>query len=389
MIKVSLHESLSGLTPEEWDGCARSGTSSHAPDPFTSYRFLHGLESSGSVGGDSGWIPCHLVAREHKEVFAVLPLYAKLHSQGEFVFDHGWAHAFEHAGGSYYPKLQASVPFTPVTGRRFLSKPGQEEAAFETLLKAAVTLAVNNEMSSLHVTFCDEDEMLMGRKLGLLCRSGEQFHWFNRDYETFDDFLATLSSRKRKNIRRERRRAAGFGGSIHRLTGDAIRSEHMDAVWAFYQDTGARKWGRPYLTRSFFDAIHDTMRDQMLLVLCERQGNLVAGALNFIGQDALFGRYWGCLEHHDCLHFEVCYYQAIEHAIACGLKRIEAGAGGPHKLARGYVPVKTHSLHWIANPALRRAVADFVEAEAVEVETEIAYLSTKAPYRKVGGQWKL
>ncbi len=310
-------------------------------------------------------------------------MYAKSHSQGEYIFDHAWAHAFERAGGRYYPKLQIAVPFTPATGRRFLTRPGFESVGLSALVQGAVQLATNNDLSSLHVTFCTDAEAEAGRRMGLMHRTSQQFHWLNRDYADFDAFLASLSSRKRKNIRKERAQANGFGGDIRVYSSDDLRPEHWDAFWGFYQDTGARKWGSPYLTRAFFDIAQDILRDDIALVLAERQGRPVAGALNFIGRDALFGRYWGSSEHHPCLHFELCYYRAIELAIRLGLARVEAGAQGEHKLARGYLPVATHSLHWIADPGFAEAVAHYLEAEREAVEEEIEILTAYGPFRKI------
>jgi len=311
-----------------------------------------------------------------------MPLYAKGHSQGEYIFDHNWAQAWEGAGGRYYPKLQAAVPFTPATGRRFLTRPGFEAEGRAALLEAALTLARRSKVSSLHVTFCTAAERAWGEAAGLLARSTQQFHWLNRGYPDFEAFLADLSSRKRKAIRRERERARAFGGEIVALTGDAIEPGHWDAFWRFYQDTGGRKWGRPYLTRAFFDRVQATMRDDALLVLARRRGRWVAGALNFIGRDTLYGRYWGCLEDHPFLHFELCYYRAIDWAIARGLARVEAGAQGVHKLARGYLPVETHSLHWIADPRFARAVADYLRAERRAVGEEIEVLTRYGPFRR-------
>jgi predicted N-acyltransferase len=311
-----------------------------------------------------------------------MPLYAKSHSQGEYIFDHNWAHAWERAGGRYYPKLQAAVPFTPATGRRFLARPGREAEGRGALLQGALALAEQTGVSSLHVTFCTADERAWGESLGLLARTTQQFHWQNRGYRDFDAFLADLASRKRKAIRKERARAREFGGDIVALTGDALAREHWDAFWRFYQDTGGRKWGHPYLTRAFFERIHATMRDDVLVVLARRRGRWVAGALNFIGRDTLYGRYWGCIEDHPCLHFELCYYQAIDWAIANGLGRVEAGAQGEHKLARGYLPVATHSLHWIADPNFARAVAQYLEAEAAAVDQEIEVLTAYGPFRR-------
>lgn len=383
-LDIRLHRSIDEIGPEAWDACARADTTDRPGDPFTTYRFLHALEASGSVGPGTGWQPHHLSARLNGDMIAVAPMYAKSHSQGEYVFDHSWAHAWERAGGRYYPKLQIAVPFTPVTGRRFLARPGHEARGMAALVQGAVQVAANNDLSSLHATFCTEDEATAGRAMGLLHRIGTQYHWQNRGYADFDAFLASLSSRKRKAIRRERRAAQGFGGSIRNLTGDDLRPEHWDAFWRFYQDTGARKWGMPYLTRGFFDIVQETMREDVLLTLAERGGQPVAGALSFIGRDALFGRYWGATEHHPFLHFELCYYQAIDFAIAHGLGRIEAGAQGEHKLARGYLPVATHSLHWIADPGLRRAVAEFCREEAGAVDEDMEILTSMGPFRRGG-----
>jgi predicted N-acyltransferase len=309
-------------------------------------------------------------------------MYAKSHSQGEYIFDHSWAHAYENAGGRYYPKLQIAAPFTPATGRRFLVRPGYEGIGMSALVQGAVQLAADNQVSSLHATFCTEDEALAGEQMGLMLRSSQQFHWLNDDYAEFDGFLAALSSRKRKNIRKERAQANAFGGEIRTLTGGDLRPEHWDAFWRFYQDTGARKWGSPYLTRQFFDIAQETMAGDMALVLAERDGYPIAGALNFIGRETLYGRYWGCVEHHACLHFELCYYRAIDFAIAHGMQRVEAGAQGEHKLARGYLPTRTHSLHWIADPGFADAVKKYLDAEGRAVGEEIEILTDYGPFRK-------
>ncbi|MBL4751058.1 MAG: N-acetyltransferase [Amylibacter sp.] len=380
-VTVTVLESLSNFAQAKWDACAdRFG------DPFTTYRFLRALEDSGSVGPGTGWEPHHLVARLGDKVIAVMPLYAKSHSQGEYMFDHNWAHAYERSGGRYYPKLQAAVPFSPVTGRRFLCREGYEDIGRTALLQGAMQMVDSNHLSSLHITFCTEVEFDLGQDIGLLQRTGQQFHWLNDSYQSFDDFLAALSSRKRKNIRKERKTAQAFGGQIISLTGDQIQPEHWDAFWQFYQDTSARKWGVPYLTRSFFDIIQEQMRDDVLLVMCKRDGRWVAGALNFIGADCLYGRYWGCVEDHPCLHFEVCYYQAIDYAIKHGLKRVEAGAQGAHKLARGYLPKATYSLHWIADPGFRKAIAAYLDAERNAVDEEIEVLTDYGPFRKTQGE---
>ncbi|MGH1367909.1 MAG: GNAT family N-acetyltransferase [Maritimibacter sp.] len=375
-LTLTVIETLTDISPAEWDVCARGDT------PFTSHRFLLALERSGSVGPGTGWDPRYLIVKDAQGVLAVAPMYVKSHSQGEYVFDHSWADAFARAGGQYYPKLQIAAPFTPVTGRRFLTHPRAEARGMAALVEGMVSIAADNQLSSVHVTFCTEAEATAGAAMGLIHRSGTQYHWDNAQYESFDDFLATLSSRKRKAIRKERAQAQGFGGEINSYTGDALRPEHWDAFWQFYQDTGARKWGTPYLTRGFFDEIQNTMRDDVLLVLAERDGVPVAGALNFLGADCLYGRYWGCIEHHPALHFELCYYQAIDHAIARGLARVEAGAQGDHKLARGYLPVTTHSLHWIGHEGLRRAVAEFAAREAEAVDQDIEILTSMGPFKR-------
>ncbi|MEO1537997.1 MAG: GNAT family N-acetyltransferase [Pseudomonadota bacterium] len=384
-LEISALSSLSSIPAAEWDACAcpEASDGGRPLDPFTTHRFLSALENSGSVGVGTGWEPRYLVLRGGTEAIAVAPLYAKGHSQGEYIFDHNWAHAWERAGGRYYPKLQIAVPFTPATGRRFLVRPGHEAEGTEALIHGALQLAQSNGLSSFHATFCTAAEAERGREIGLLHRVTQQYHWRNDSYGDFEGFLTALSSRKRKTIRKERRTAQGFGGDIVALTGDAIQPEHWDAFWHFYQDTGARKWGTPYLTRKFFDIAQERLRDDMLLVLAYREGRPVAGALNFIGRETLFGRYWGAIEHHDCLHFELCYYQAIDHAIAHGLVAVEAGAQGDHKLARGYLPVETHSLHWMADEGFSRAVSDYLEAERRAVGEDIEVLTSYGPFRKV------
>lgn len=379
-IEITLLSGISEILAADWDDCAcPEAISGRALDPFTTHRFLAALERSGSVGEGSGWTPRPMVARKAGQVVAVAPLYVKHHSQGEYIFDHGWAEAYTRAGGRYYPKLQCAVPFTPVTGRRLLTRPGHETAGRAALLQAMRRITDESGLSSAHLTFCTKEESVAATDAGFLPRVTQQFHWINRRYDSYDSFLATLTSRKRKALRRERAQAQGFGGTIHALTGDQITPAHWDAFWAFYQDTGARKWGRPYLTRAFFDALHQ-MRADVLLIWAERGGTPVAGALNLIGREALFGRYWGCLEDHPHLHFELCYHQAIDWAITHGLARVEAGAQGEHKLARGYMPVETHSAHWLREPAFQRAVADYLETERTAVEAEIKALAQYGPY---------
>jgi predicted N-acyltransferase len=383
-IEITTHNTLRGIDPADWDACAcPEASSGRAVDPFTTYRFLKALEDSGSVGTGSGWNPHYLTAHEGGQMIACAPLYGKNHSQGEYMFDHNFAHAFERSGGRYYPKLQIAVPFTPATGRRFLTRTGFEVQGMSALVQGAVQIASDNDLSSIHATFCTEAEALAGAEMGLLHRTSQQYHWYNDGYADWDGFLAALSSRKRKTLRKERLTAQAFGGEIIQLTGDQIEPQHWDAFWDFYQDTGARKWGQPYLTRKFFDIAQDRLRDDILLVFAMRDGVPVAGALNIIGRDTLYGRYWGCAENHPCLHFEICYYQAIDYAIAHGMKRVEAGAQGEHKLARGYLPVTTHSLHWFGDAGFRNAVADYLDAERVAVDDEIEILTSYGPFKKV------
>ncbi len=384
-LEIRLHESLADIPAADWDACAAPDGSAHPVDPFTTHRFLLALEQSGSVGAATGWAPRYITVRDGAETIAVAPAYLKSHSHGEYVFDWSWADAYERAGGRYYPKLQIAVPFTPVTGRRFLTKPGQETRGQAAIVQGAVQVAAEASLSSVHATFCTDAEAAAGKEMGLLDRLGTQYHWDNETYSCYDDFLTTLTSRKRKAIRRERRAAQDFGGEIVQLTGDALKPEHWDTFWHFYQDTGSRKWGTPYLTRAFFDIVQREMRDDVLLVLAYRNGRAVAGALNFIGRDTLYGRYWGQSEHHPFLHFELCYYQACDFAISRGLSRVEAGAQGDHKLARGYLPQRTHSLHWIADPGFRKAVAEFCDREADAIGEDIEILTSMGPFKRGPG----
>ena len=344
-------------------------------DPFLSHAFLAALEESGSVGPGTGWTPAPItIANETGAVSAAAPAYLKSHSQGEYVFDHGWADAFERAGGRYYPKLQVAVPFTPVPGPRLIGAWPQQ------LLAAAEAVTLQNELSSAHITFVDEAGAAECERRGWLIRHGIQYHWLNRSYRDFDDFLDRLTSRKRKAIRKERA-AAREGLEFAALSGSAIGHAEWDAMWAFYQDTGSRKWGRPYLTREFFDRIGETMGDKLLLMLAYRGGRPIAGALNFIGPDTLYGRYWGTIDEVPFLHFELCYYQAIEWTISNGLSLVQAGAQGEHKLARGYEPVISRSAHFIADPGFRRAVAEFLDEERRAIASETEWERGALPYR--------
>lgn len=382
---IDVCSSINDISAAAWDACACPEATEGRPiDPFTTHRFLSAVEESGSAAPRTGWAPRHLIAKVEGAVVGVMPLYAKGHSQGEFVFDHNWAHAWESAGGDYYPKLQSAAPFTPATGRRLLTAPDGPQSTDIALIEGAVQLTESNRLSSFHMTFCTEEEWLRGEEIGLLRRQDQQFHWVNDGFADFGEFLQTLASRKRKQLRKERERAVANDIEIVHLTGDAIEPEHWDAFWYFYQDTGARKWGQPYLTREFFEIAQETMRDDILLIMCKREGRWIAGALNFIGRDTLYGRYWGCNEDHPFLHFETCYYQAIDAAISLGLKRVEAGAQGAHKLARGYLPCATYSLHYIPDPGFRNAVSDYLVREREAVDQEIEFLLDRGPFKREG-----
>jgi predicted N-acyltransferase len=382
---VKVVPSLRAVAAEAWDACANPDAATH--NPFVSHAFLMALETAGTVGPGTGWTPQHLVLEgPEADVLGVMPLYAKTHSQGEYVFDHAWADALHRVGGHYYPKLQGAVPFTPVPGRRLLARPGPMEAERERVLaRAAIALADRIGASSVHVTFLTEGEWTRLAGEGYLQRTGQQFHWRNAGYRTFDDFLATLSSRKRKAIRKERADAQA-AVEIFSVTGTAITEAHWDAFFSFYMDTGSRKWGRPYLNRAFFSLLGAAMADRCLLIFARRAGKLVAGALNLIGGDCLYGRYWGAIEHHPFLHFELCYYRAIDYAIAHGLPRCEAGAQGEHKLARGYLPETTYSLHWLADPRLEAAVARYLAEERSEVAEVNELLREHGPFKKDGNR---
>ncbi len=358
----------------EWDACAG------ADNPFLTHAFLSALELSGSATARTGWQPVPIAIDGGDGCpAAVMPAYAKSHSQGEYVFDHGWASAYERAGGRYYPKLQIAVPFTPVPGRRLLARDPHLAPA---LIAAAEAVVRNNGLSSAHATFIAAEEVPLFKKAGWLIRLDSQFHWHNQGYGSFDDFLASLSSRKRKAIRKERREALE-GLSVEHVTGIAITERHWDAFWTFYQDTGSRKWGRPYLTRRFFSLLGERMADRVLLIFAMRRDQPIAGALNLIGAETLYGRYWGALADVPHLHFEICYYQAIEAAITRGLARVEAGAQGEHKLSRGYRPVPTYSAHYLPDPGFRAAVEDYLEAERRAVAHEIEALDELTPFKKV------
>jgi predicted N-acyltransferase len=399
-LNIRIAPSLAEVSPAAWDACAglapppqvkhevsssmTSETAIKTDNPFVSHDFLSSLELSASVGARSGWLPQHLLVEDSNgELLGCAPCYVKGHSRGEYVFDAGWAEAFEQAGGDYYPKLQVSVPFTPATGPRLLARPGPlQETVRGALADALVAITQNNNLSSAHVTFLTNADARLLDGRGFLQRTDQQFHWENAGYATFDDFLAALSSRKRKAIRRERKEALAPGIEILWLTGADLTKKVWDAFFSFYMETGSRKWGRPYLTRDFFSIVGEKMADRILLVMARRAGRWIAGGINFLGHDTIFGRNWGAIEHHPFLHFEVCYYQAIDYAISHKLRWVEAGAQGEHKLMRGYLPKTTHSAHFIANPALRRAIADFLVRERRYVKAASEELAAAAPFRK-------
>ncbi|MBV9565595.1 MAG: N-acetyltransferase [Bradyrhizobium sp.] len=383
----------------DWDACANPAPAGDLTDlvppgscaatrtyynPFVSHAFFSAVEKSGSAAARTGWGPRHLVAKIGDRIEGIVPCYLKAHSQGEYVFDRGWADAYERAGGRYYPKLQCSVPFTPATGPRLLIRAGADRAQIGSALASGlVALTGVSKASSAHVTFAPEAEWKLLAEHGFLQRTDQQFHWRNQGFATFDDFLATLNSRHRKAIKRERREAVAADVSIHWLSGPDITEDAWDAFFTFYMETGSRKWGRPYLTRSFYSLIGESMAKDVLLVMAKRNGRWIAGAINFIGSDTLFGRHWGAVEHHPFLHFEVCYYQAIDFAIRHRLEVVEAGAQGEHKIARGYLPQTTYSAHYIADPGLRRAIADYLKRERAYVAEAGRELTEAAPFRKV------
>ena len=407
-LRIRIAQSLAEAPAIAWDACASGipvkstqgpeptdveesssflstqSTRGHLCNPFISHAFLSSLEESNSVGQRTGWQSRHLLLEDKTgALLGAAPCYVKSHSRGEYVFDHGWADAFERAGGGYYPKLQVAVPFTPVTGPRLLARPGPAAEAVRGALADALTeITTANDLSSAHVTFLTEPEWRALGQRGFLQRTDQQFHWANEGYTTFDEFLDRLASRKRKTIRRERKEALPPGIEVAWLTGSDLTEAVWDAFFAFYMETGSRKWGRPYLTREFFSIIGEKMRDRILLVMAKRAGRWIAGAINFLGSDTIYGRNWGAVEHHPFLHFELCYYQAIDYAIQHKLGSVEAGAQGEHKLARGYLPKTTYSAHFIGNPALRRAVADYLKHERACVQAAGEELAAAAPFRK-------
>ena len=379
---VKVSRRIAEIGREAWDDCARNPI--YAGNPFVQYDFLDAVEASQCAVERQGWGPQHLsIEDEAGRVAAVMPLYLKSHSQGEYIFDHAWADAYERAGGSYYPKLLSAAPFTPATGPRLLVRPDvASEEAWRLLLGGATAMCEKYGASSLHINFPTDAEWTWLGEQGLAMREGQQYHWNNQGYATFDNFLEQLSSGRRKTIRRERRDALAQV-EVVALTGADLTEDHWDAFYAFYMDTGSRKWGRPYLNRAFFSELSERMADRVLLLMAKRQDRWVAGALNLIGDDCLYGRNWGCLEDIPFLHFELCYYQAIEWAIGRGLARVEAGAQGQHKIARGYLPAAVRSAHYIADPLLRGPVEDFVRRERAAVEGEMEWLSEEySPFKK-------
>jgi predicted N-acyltransferase len=411
-LRISIAETIGAVAASEWDACANpqvsvsGGNTRCVPDsagnrqygptntpiqtedrvynPFISHAFLSALEQSNSVGPRTGWQPRHVVARTADgSLVAAAPCYLKTHSRGEYVFDHGWAEAYARVGGNYYPKLQVAVPFTPATGRRLLVREiPQSESVARALAGGLVEICKICGASSVHVTFAPEAEFRLLGELGYLQRTDQQFHWENRGFGSFDDFLAALTARKRKTIRRERHDALANGITVHWLTGSDLTEEVWDVFFDFYMETGSRKWGRPYLTRQFYSLVGQAMRERIVLIMAKRAGRWIAGAINFLGSHSLFGRHWGAIEHHPFLHFELCYYQAIDYAIAHKVPRVEAGAQGEHKVARGYMPTMTYSAHYIADPALRRAIADYLKRERAYIAAAGTELATLTPFRK-------
>ncbi len=375
-LTMTLHAKIADIDAAEWDACAGDG------NPFVSHAFLSAVEDSGSANARTGWLPQHAVLRDAGgQAVAVAPMYAKSHSYGEYVFDHGWADALERAGGRYYPKLQVAVPFSPVPGPRLLRRPGSG-VGIGTLANAFQQACETHDLSSVHITFCTEDEWTGLGEAGWLQRLGMQFHWENDGYAGFDDFLGALSSRKRKVLRRERRDANAAGLTFHALSGADITEAHWDAFYQFYQSTVDRKWGSAYLTRPFFSLLGERLGERVVLMFAQKDHRPVAGALNLAGDEALYGRNWGCRGDWPFLHFELCYYRAIDWAIAHGLKRVEAGAQGRHKIQRGYMPKPTYSAHWVRHGGLRRAVDNFLKDERRGIRMEMQALAEDSPFRK-------
>jgi uncharacterized protein len=405
-LRISVAEAIGAVEAAAWDACAnpkigkaegglgngreaararaRPDAEQNSYNPFISHAFLAALEQSNSVGPRTGWQPRHVLARAADgTLVAAAPCYLKSHSRGEYVFDHGWAEAYAHAGGSYYPKLQVAVPFTPATGRRLLVREtANSESIARALAGGLLQICKICGASGVHVTFAPEAEFRLLGELGYLQRTDQQFHWENHGFSNFDEFLGALTARKRKTIRRERHDALANGVSVHWLTGSDLTEAIWDVFFEFYMETGSRKWGRPYLTRPFYSLVSQTMRERIVLIMAKRGGRWIAGAINFLGSHSLFGRHWGAIEHHPFLHFELCYYQAIDYAIAHKIPRVEAGAQGEHKIARGYLPTTTYSAHYIADPALRRAIADYLVRERAYIAAAGAELATFAPFRK-------
>jgi predicted N-acyltransferase len=375
-ISIKIITKISDIPSEDWDACAGNS------NPFVSHAFLYALEESGSVTDKTGWLPQHLLVNdENDQVVACMPIYLKNHSYGEYIFDWGWAEAYNRAGGAYYPKLQAAVPFTPATGPRMLVKDGSSDRYYQVLMSGIIQLAQKHEVSSLHITFPPKDQWDRFGESGFIKRISKQFHWENKGYTDFDDFLSELTSRKRKSIKKERRQVLDQGIQLKRLTGEELTEDYWDVFYQYYLNTIDRKMGHSYLTREFFSILGETMSDLAMLVIAEHQGKPVAGALNLIGSDTIFGRNWGCSEDFKFLHFEACYYQAIDFAIENKLKWVEAGAQGPHKIQRGYLPREVYSAHWIADPKFREAVEQFIDQERREVNYEIKTLMKYSPYR--------
>ena len=387
-VKVEFINDINLIEKKQWDLCACPEVfkGEKIIDPFTTYNFISALENSGSVGKGTGWHSCHLVVKIEKEIIAVMPLYLKGHSQGEYIFDHNWAQAYNNFGGNYYPKIQSAVPFTPATGRRFLTKKGFEKQGRDALERGIINLALNNKLSSAHITFCTSFEAKKVSDNNFLKRKTLQYHWENKGFSNFEDFLNSLSSRKRKTIKKERKIATSLfkdNDGIFSFTGSQLRDKHWDSFWKFYQDTGNRKWGIPYLTRDFFQIINESMPENILLFLAIENNTPIAGALNFIGADTLYGRYWGCSKYHSCLHYELCYYQAIDYALKNRIKKVEAGAQGEHKISRGYLPSFVYSLHWFSSKSFASAISEYLDKEEKVINQEYDVLMKTSPYKQL------